>query len=74
MNRKRRVAQDKAKVIQWFKEYDNVRKQYGIKAQNIWDFDESGFRTACPPGVDVWIPVEIQHVSVHSLYKKQKIC
>jgi hypothetical protein len=44
MEKKRRAAQDKYSVIQWFKEYDELRKKYNIKAQDIWNFNESGFR------------------------------
>ena len=71
MDRKRKAAQDKDEVIQWFKGYDDVRREYSIKAQDIWNFDESGFRTACPSGVDVWIPIEIEQVSLY--LKKQKL-
>jgi hypothetical protein len=58
MDKKRRAAQDVDDVIHWFAEYARLRKEHKIYLQNIWNFDETGFRTACPSGVWVWVPWE----------------
>jgi hypothetical protein len=58
MDRKRRAVQDSEAILLWFKEYDHLRKEFKIGAQDIWNFDEPGFRTACPSGVDVWVPID----------------
>jgi hypothetical protein len=63
MDKKRRAAQDKGSVIQWFKDYEALWKQYNIRAQDLWNFDESSFRLACPNGTEVWVPAEIKEVS-----------
>ena len=56
IDKKRRAAQDTEEVRQWFAEYARLRKEYKIFPQNIWNFDETGFRTACPTAVWVWVP------------------
>jgi hypothetical protein len=63
LDKKRRAAQDTSSVLEWFKEYEALRKTYNIRAQDLWNFDETGFRLACPGGLEVWVPVEITEVS-----------
>jgi len=62
MDRRRRAAQDKGSVIQWFKDYKALIKKYNIRPQDLWNFDESSFRLACPTSEDVWVPKEINKV------------
>lgn len=65
MDKKRRAAQDTGSVIEWFKEFEALRKKYNIRAQDLWNFDEIGFHLACPGGMDYGdvVPVETNEVS-----------
>ena len=63
MDAKRRAAQEPDVVIQWFRGYERIRQSEGIGAENVWNFDETNVRNACPGGVWVWVPVEIIEVS-----------
>jgi hypothetical protein len=63
MDKKRGATQDASSVIGWFKEYEALPKRYGIRAQDLLNFDETGFRLACAGGLEVWVPVEIKGVS-----------
>jgi len=56
IDKKRRAAQDTEEVRQWFAEYARLWKEYKIFPQNIWNFDETRFRTACPTAIWVWVP------------------
>jgi hypothetical protein len=66
MDAMRRAAQDIEAVIQWFREYNALRKEHRIGVNDIWNFDETDFRTACPKAVYVWVPIEIKEVSIYS--------
>jgi hypothetical protein len=43
MDRERRAGQEPGVVIQWFKEYADVRKIHWIGPENTRNFDGSGF-------------------------------
>ena len=62
MDAKRRAAQEPEVVIQWFKGYEKLRISKDIKAENVWNFDETNVRNACPGSVWVWVPIEIKEV------------
>jgi hypothetical protein len=51
IDRKRRAAQELGVVIQFFRDLTYIRKTYDIGLENMWNFDESSFRNACPLGV-----------------------
>ena len=57
MDRKRRAAQEPGVIIQFFRDLAYIRKTHDIRPENMWNFDESGFRNACPLGVWVWVPI-----------------
>jgi hypothetical protein len=56
------TAQDKDDVLEWFCKYKIALKQYDIQKQNLYNFDETGFRIGCPKGVEVLIPIEVQEL------------
>jgi hypothetical protein len=66
MDAKRRAAQDIQVVVQWFKGLEEVKVLHDIKAGNMWNFDETGVRNACPSAIWVWVPIDIKEVSLSS--------
>ena len=62
LDRRRRAAQDKASVIQWFKDYEDLKRKFNIRPQDLQNFDKTGFCLACPKCEDVWVPKEINKV------------
>lgn len=61
---KRVTAQDLDEVNDWFKRYKTALKRYDIHKQNLYNFDESGFRISCPKGVEVLVPIELTEVRI----------
>jgi hypothetical protein len=49
----RLLAQDKTLIQEWFSRYQAAIKQYGIQPQDLYNFDETGFRIGI--GKDQWI-------------------
>ena len=62
MDAKCQAAQIPKVVTDWFKEFEQIRIYYGIGAENIWNFDETGVRNSCPPSTWVWVPTLIKEV------------
>jgi hypothetical protein len=63
MDAKRRAAQIPKTIIDWFKGLEQIRIFYGIEPENMWNFDETGVRNACPASTWVWVPIEIKEVN-----------
>ncbi|RFU30219.1 hypothetical protein B7463_g6116, partial [Scytalidium lignicola] len=57
--RNRITAQDHEDVKEWFHNYKITLKKYNIQRQDLYNFDESGFRIGCPKGVEVLVPIEV---------------
>ena len=38
-------------------------KEYKITQNNIWNFDETGFRVGCPKGEEIYVPLDVKEVS-----------
>jgi len=49
-------------VIDWFKGFKQIRIFYGIRPENMWNFDETSVRNRCPASTWVWVPVLIKEV------------
>src|SRR3984957_5718800 len=62
MDAKRRAAQCPKLVIEWFQGLERIRKHFGIGPENMWNFDETGVRNACPASTWVWVPTSIKEV------------
>jgi hypothetical protein len=62
MDFRRRTMQDVGLVIDWFKGFEAIKQEHSIKSHNMYNFDETGFRVACPSGVDVYVPEQIDEV------------
>jgi len=65
MDYKRRAAQDIDVIIDWFRGFAEIKEEYNIKPYNIYNFDECGFRIACPSTIDVYVPSEIEAVRLY---------
>jgi hypothetical protein len=65
MDYKRRAAQDIDVIIDWFRGFAEIKEEYNIKPYNIYNFDECGFRVACPSAIDVYVPSEIEAVRLY---------
>jgi len=63
MDYKRRAVQDIGVVLDWFKDFERIKQEYNIKPENMYNFDECGFRIACPSAIDVYVPITIESVS-----------
>jgi hypothetical protein len=68
MDYKRRAVQDIGVVLDWFKDFERIKQEYNIKPENIYNFDECGFRIACPSAIDVYVPIAIESVSYSYFY------
>jgi hypothetical protein len=56
-------AQDVTIVENWFKEYTCFITEHEIQPENIYNFDETGFRVGMAPGEDVIVPTYVKEVS-----------
>jgi hypothetical protein len=65
MDSKRRAAQDVGVIVDWFKGFAKIKEEHNIKPYNIYNFDECGFRVACPSTIDVYVPSEIEAVRLY---------
>ena len=50
------VAQDLETVTTWFRKYEQFIREYGIKGEDIWNMDETGFWIGIPGGQTVIVP------------------
>ena len=48
----------------WFQEYKDYCDQIGVKKEDIFNFDEVGFRVGVAPGQEVLVPSHIKEVCV----------
>jgi len=53
------VAQDYDTVVNWFRKYQDFIREEGIKGEDIWNMDETGFRVGIPGGQTVIVPLEV---------------
>jgi hypothetical protein len=67
--RDRISAQDVKEVKEWFKKYKEVVKKYQVQSQDIFNFDETGFRVGCPKGEEIFVPLDVKEVKILYLYK-----
>ena len=45
----------------WFDRYQRVLPELGIiRSQDIWNFDEAGFRVECMKGHEILVPSDIK--------------
>jgi hypothetical protein len=49
-------------VRSWFQEYKDYCDQIGVKREDIYNFDEVGFRVGVAPGQEVLVPSHIREV------------
>ncbi|RFU25356.1 hypothetical protein B7463_g10984, partial [Scytalidium lignicola] len=56
------TAQDQGDVLEWFRKYKIALKKYDIQKQDLYNFEETGFRIGCPKGVEVLIPIEVREL------------
>jgi hypothetical protein len=42
-------------------------KKYQVRSQDIFNFDETGFRVSCPKGEEIFVPLDVKEVSKDSL-------
>jgi hypothetical protein len=68
MDYKRRAVQDIGVILDWFKDFERIKQEYNIKPENMYNFDECGFRIACPSAIDVYVPIAIESVSYSYFY------
>jgi len=50
------AAQDYETIINWFRKYQQFIREEGIKGEDIWNMDETGFRVGIPGGQTVIVP------------------
>ncbi len=67
--RDRISAQDVKEVKEWFKKYKEAVKKYQVQRQDIFNFDETGFRVGCPKGEEIFVPLDVKEVRILYLYK-----
>jgi hypothetical protein len=67
--RDRVSAQDVKEVKEWFKKYKEAVKKYQVQRQDIFNFDETGFRVGCPKGEEIFVPLDVKEVRILYLYK-----
>jgi hypothetical protein len=60
--RDRISAQDTKEVKEWFKKYREVVDKYHVQKQDIFNFDEPGFRVGCPRGEEIYVPLDVKEV------------
>jgi hypothetical protein len=60
--RDRISAQDTKEVKEWFKKYREVVDKYHVQKQDIFNFDETGFRVGCPRGEEIYVPLDVKEV------------
>ena len=63
MDSKRKSAQNPETIDCWFQRFQREIIEYGITADRLWNFDETGFRVGCPKGVHVYVPKGASTVS-----------
>lgn len=63
--RVRVTTHDIATVEGWFAEYKAWCTQHEIEPQDIYNFDESGFRVGVAPGEEVIVPAYVHEVCTH---------
>lgn len=49
----RKLAHDPAVLLNWFQRFEALRTQFGVCNEDIWNFDETGFRIGV--GKSQWI-------------------
>jgi hypothetical protein len=49
-------------VKEWFKKYREVVDKYHVQKQDIFNFDETGFRVRCPRGEEIYVPLDVKEV------------
>jgi len=49
-------------IRSWFQEYEDYCDQLGVKREDIYNFDEVGFRVGVAPGQEVLVPSHIKEV------------
>jgi len=49
-------------VKEWFKKYREVVDKYHVQKQDIFNFDETGFRVGCPRGEEIYVPLDVKEV------------
>jgi hypothetical protein len=64
--RVRVTAHDITTVEDWFARYSEWCIQHDIQPQNIYNFDETGFRVGVAPGEEVIVPAYVQEVLLFS--------
>jgi hypothetical protein len=55
-------------VRSWFREYKDFCEEVGVKKEDIYNFDEVGFRVGVAPGQEVLVPSHIKEVCLMSIY------
>ena len=55
-------------VRSWFQEYKDYCDQIGVKGEDIFNFDEVGFRVGIAPGQEVLVPSHIREVCVYTMF------
>jgi|GraSoi_2013_40cm_1033754.scaffolds.fasta_scaffold13737_1 hypothetical protein len=58
----REAAQNRMDVLQHFRKFERAIRDYHIQAENLWNFDETGFRIGCQNGQIVITYSEIKAV------------
>ena len=53
-------------VRSWFQEYKDYCDQLGVKREDIYNFDEVGFRVGVAPGQEVLVPLHIKEVCLYT--------
>ena len=57
----RYTAAQESDVRSWFDRYQRVLAELGItRSQDIWNFDEAGFRVGCMKGHEILVPSDIK--------------
>jgi hypothetical protein len=57
-------AQDTKEVKEWFKKYKEAVDKYQVQKENIFNFDETGFRVGCPRGEEIYVPLDVKEVRI----------
>jgi hypothetical protein len=62
--RNRVSAQDHTTVQEWFQKWSTFCDQYEIQADDIYNFDEKGFRVGITGGETIIIPTVVENVNI----------
>jgi hypothetical protein len=65
--RNRVSAQDHTTVQEWFQKWSTFCDQYEIQAEDIYNFDEKGFRVGITGGETIIIPTVVENVNIFQL-------